>query len=272
MTNNLIQNEIVVDVKNLTKIFTSGLIKTHQVVAIQNITFMVRKGEIVSLVGESGSGKSTTANIILRLLKPTSGTVLVKGKPIEEFRKKEYYRKVQVIFQDPYGSYNLYHKVDRIIDKAFHLKENTPPHEEQRRITYDILDKLGIRTEELLGRFPHQLSGGQLQRLMLARVLIIRPELLIADEATSMIDASSRAGVLNLIQLLAKDEGLAVIYITHDIGQAQYISDKVAVMQNGLIVEQGDPSKVFINPEQNYTKELVSCCPTMHRRWDFIKF
>ncbi len=272
MINDSIQNEIVVDVKNLTKIFTSGLIRTKNVVGIQNVTFMVKRGEIVSLVGESGSGKSTTANIILRLLKPTSGTVLINGKPIEEFRKKEYYRKVQVIFQDPYGSYNLYHKVDRILNKAFQLKKDPPPLEERERIIHEVLDQMGIRADELLGRYPHQLSGGQLQRLMLARVLIIRPELLIADEATSMIDASSRAGVLNLIQLLAKDEGLAIIYITHDIGQAQYISDRVVVMQNGLIVEQGDPSKVFIKPEQKYTKDLICCVPTMHQRWDFIKF
>ncbi|MFX0135499.1 MAG: ABC transporter ATP-binding protein [Candidatus Hodarchaeota archaeon] len=272
MKNDLIQNEIVVDVKNLTKIYTSGLIRTAKVVGIQNVTFTVRKGEILSLVGESGSGKSTTANIILRLLKPTSGVILLNGKPIEEFGKKEFYRKVQVVFQDPYGSYNLFHKVDRILKKAFQLKKNPPPLEEQERLTYEVLNQMGIRAEELLGRYPHQLSGGQLQRLMLARVLIIRPELLIADEATSMIDASSRAGVLNLIELLAKDEGLAVIYITHDIGQAQYISDRVVVMKDGLIVEQGDPSKVFIHPEQKYTKDLVCCVPTMHQRWDFIKY
>ncbi|MFW9905442.1 MAG: ABC transporter ATP-binding protein [Candidatus Thorarchaeota archaeon] len=272
MKNDLIQEEVVLDVKNLTKIYTSGLIRTTKVVGIQDITFKVKNSEIVSLVGESGSGKSTTANIILRLLKPTSGIVFLNGKPIEEFKKKEYYRKVQVVFQDPYGSYNLYHKVDRILNKAFQLTKDPPPLEERERITLDVLNQMGIRADELLGRYPHQLSGGQLQRLMLARVLIIRPELLIADEATSMIDASSRAGVLNLIQLLAKDEGLAVIYITHDIGQAQYISDNVIVMQNGLIVEQGDPSEVFLKPKQEYTKELICCVPTMHQRWEFIEY
>ena len=265
-------NNSVLEVNNVCKNFFSGLVFTKQICALENISFNVSKGEIVSLVGESGSGKSTVANIILRLIKPTSGTVYLKNKEIESYKKKKYYKNVQIVFQDPFGSYNLFHKVDRMLHLGFKLLNDYPPLEQRNKIIKEVFDKIGLRANELLGRYPHQLSGGQLQRMLLARVLIIKPEILVADEATSMIDASSRAGVLNLLDFLAKEEGLGVIFITHDIGQAQYLSDRVLVMKRGQIVEQGDPMKVLVNPEEQYTKDLISSVPTMEDRWDFIKY
>ena len=265
-------NSAILEVKNLRKTYISGLLFTKEIYALNDVSFNLHKGEILSLVGESGSGKSTVANIILRLLQPTSGTVLLGNKNVDSYPKREYYRKVQVIFQDPFGSYNLFHKVDRILHLAFKLLPNNPPLEERKNIISDVFKKIGLRSGELLGRYPHQLSGGQLQRLLLARVLIIKPDLLVADESTSMIDASSRAEVLNLLDFLAKDEGLGVVFITHDIGQAQYLSDRVIVMQSGRIVEQGDPMKVLVEPDEQYTKDLIASVPTMEERWKFIQY
>lgn len=268
----VIGNGTMLEIHNLSKIYISGLLFTKEIKALDDVSFNLRKGEIISLVGESGSGKSTVANIVLRLIKPTSGSILLNNKDIELYAKKEYYRKVQIVFQDPFGSYNLFHKVDRMLHLGFKLLPTNPPLEERKKIINEVLNKIGLRAGELLGRYPHQLSGGQLQRLLLARVLIIKPDILVADEATSMIDASSRAEVLNLLDLLAKEEDLGVIFITHDIGQAQYLSDNVVVMQKGCIVEQGDPMKVLVNPEEQYTKDLISSVPTMEDRWDFIKY
>ena len=207
----------------------------------------------------------------MKLIKPTSGTVFFGGEDIQKYRQKNYYKRVQVIFQDPFSSYNLFYKVDRALHLSFKLLEKQPAYEERKKIIREVLEKIGLRASELLGRYPHQLSGGQLQRMLLARTLIINPDILIADEATSMIDASSRAGVLNLLDMLSSDQGMGIMFITHDIGQAQYLSDRVIVMEHGHIVEEGKPSKVLVNPEEDYTKKLISCVPTMEECWDFVK-
>ena len=261
----------ILNVQNLYKTFTSGLVFTKEINALNNVSFDLQKGEILAIVGESGSGKSTIANTILRLIKPTSGTVLLDGNDIQNFYKKFYYKRVQVIFQDPFSSYNLFYTVDRALHMSFKLFTRQPPFEERKKIIREVLENIGLRASELLGRYPHQLSGGQLQRMLLARTLIINPDVLIADEATSMIDASSRAGVLNLLDMLSREQGMGIIFITHDIGQAQYLSDRVIVMEHGRIVEQGKPSKVLVNPEENYTQRLISSVPTMETRWEFIK-
>ena len=264
-------NDNILEVSNLYKTFISGLLFTKEIHAVNNVSFNLNKGEVISIVGESGSGKSTVANILMRLMPPSSGSIKLDNRNINEYKKKEFYKRMQIIFQDPFGSYNLFHKVDRMLHLGFKLFNEYPPLEERKKTIKSVFEKIGLRTEELLGRYPHQLSGGQLQRMLLARVLIIQPDILIADEATSMIDASSRAGVLNLLELLAKEEGLGVIFITHDIGQAQYLSDRVIVMKSGEIVEEGDPMKVLINPDNEYTKKLITCIPTMEECWDFIK-
>lgn len=268
----MVNGSSLLELNNISKTFISGLLFTKEIKALDDISFSLPKGKVISLVGESGSGKSTVANIILRLIKPSSGTVLLNNTDINTYSKKDFYKKVQIVFQDPFGSYNLFHKVDRMLHLSFKLLERNPPSEKRKKIIKEVLDKIGLRSDELLGRYPHQLSGGQLQRLLLARVLIIKPEILVADEATSMIDASSRAEVLNLIEYLTKEEDLGTIFITHDIGQAQYISDSVIVMKQGKIVEEGNPMEVLVDPSDEYTKELIACVPTMEDRWDFIQY
>lgn len=261
--------ETILKVENLTKIFVSGLINVVTVTAVNNVSFTINKGEVVSLVGESGSGKSTTANIVLKLIPPTSGQVLLQGKDIFSIKKRtDFYKKVQVVFQDPYASFNLVYKIDRVLDNAFNLRKGSYSKQEKKEIIIETLSQIGLNADEVLGRYPHQLSGGQLQRFLLARVLIIKPILLIADEPTSMIDASSRAGILNLLEELRKTEKFSVLFITHDIAQAQYISNRVCVMKNGEIVEQGLNESVFGNPEHPYTQELLNSVPDLYHKWD----
>jgi peptide/nickel transport system ATP-binding protein len=260
--------EKILQCENLTKIFTSGLIRTKSVVAVKNVTFDVEKGEIVTLAGQSGSGKTTVAKMILRLIKPTSGGIIFKGQDVFSYDRREYYRMIQAIVQDPYAAYNPFYKVDRILEETFGLYNNGPSPDERKEIIHSTLTRIGINSEEILGRYPHQLSGGQLQRLLIARPLMINSELIVADEATSMLDASTRAGILNLLLSLRENEKISVLFITHDIAQAQYISDSVLIMQQGEVVEQGPAEKVFSNPTCSYTKDLFACVPRLHKKWE----
>ena len=263
--------EKILQCENLTKSFTSGLIRTKCCDAVKNVTFDLEKGEIVALVGESGSGKTTVAKLILRLIKPTSGRIFFHGRDLPSYESREYYRKVQAIVQDPYSAYNPFYKVDRVLEEIFGLYKNGFSPEKRKEIISSTLTRIGINPEEILGRYPHQLSGGQLQRFLIARPLIINSELVIADEATSMLDASTRASILNLLLSLKDDEKISTLFITHDIAQAQYISDRVLVMQRGEIVEQGLASEVFIHPTHPYTKELFSSVPQLREKWNFDK-
>lgn len=259
----------ILQCEGLTKAFTSGLIRTKCCEAVKNVTFDIDQGEIVSLVGESGSGKTTVARLILRLIEPTSGRVLFNGKDVSSYERREYYRRVQAIVQDPYSAYNPFYKVDRVLEEIFGLYENSFPPEKRKEIIASTLTRIGINPEEILGRYPHQLSGGQLQRFLIARPLIINSEIVVADEATSMLDASTRAGILNLLLSLKVNEKISTLFITHDIAQAQYISDRVLVMQKGEVVEQGLASEVFLHPTHPYTKELFSSVPQLREKWHF---
>ncbi|MBY9005716.1 MAG: ABC transporter ATP-binding protein [Candidatus Lokiarchaeota archaeon] len=259
--------EEIIGVENLTKRYISGIIRQKEVYGARDVSFNIKRGEILSLVGESGSGKSTIANMILRLLKPTKGEINLLGKSIREYKIKNYYENVQGIFQDPYSSYNFFYKVDHVLNQAISHSLSWVDIAEKERIIANTLGIVGLRPDETLGRFPHQLSGGQLQRILLARCLLFKPRLLIADEPTSMIDACARAEVLNLLRKLRDKSGISVLFITHDIGQAQYISDRVIVMKQGEIVEGGPTNEVFLNPKEDYTKALLSSVPSIYRRW-----
>jgi peptide/nickel transport system ATP-binding protein len=262
-------NEVLLQCKDLTKIYASGLIRTKSVVGAKNVTFDIKRGEIVSLVGESGSGKTTVAKMILRLIEPTSGDVFFNGMNTLSYDKQDYYRRVQAIFQDPYSAFNPFYKIDRVLDKAFGLRNDHASSNERKEITESTLKSIGLNPDEVLGRYPHQLSGGQMQRILVARSLVIGSELLIADEPTSMIDASTRAGILNLLLDLKREKGLSVLFITHDIGQAQYLSDRIVVMKKGEIVEQGPVDEVFVNPKHPYTKELLASVPRLYEKWEY---
>jgi peptide/nickel transport system ATP-binding protein len=261
--------ENILECKDLTKVFTSGLIRTKSIVAVKNVTFDVKKGEIVALVGQSGSGKTTVAKMILRLIKPTSGQIIFDGADALSYNKREYYRRIQAIVQDPYSAYNPFYRVDRVLEEIFGLYRNGISPDERREVIHSTLKRIGINPGEILGRYPHQLSGGQLQRFLIARPLIINSELVVADEATSMLDASTRAGILNLLLSLKENEKISVLFITHDIAQAQYISDRVLIMQNGEVIEQGPSDTVFIHPTHPYTIELFDSVPQLRKKWEF---
>jgi len=262
--------DIILEVKNLTKYYTSGYIVTRKIVGCENVSFDIKRGEIFTLVGESGSGKTTVAKMILRLIKPTSGKIYLDGKDIYSYSPIEYYRRVQAVFQDPFTSFNPRYTVDRVFNDAvkFLLKDKNPLNNVKERIEM-VLRKVGLIPEQILGRYPHQLSGGQMQRLLIARALLVEPELLIADEITSMIDASTRVDVLNEILRLKEEEKMSVLFITHDIGQAYYVSDRVAVMYKGKIIEMGSAEEVFFEPQSEYTKNLVASVPKLYEKWEF---
>jgi peptide/nickel transport system ATP-binding protein len=255
--------------QNLTKVYTSGLIRRKTIFGAKNVSFRVKKGEIVGLVGESGSGKTTVARMILRLIEPTSGDIVLDGESIFSYSINDYYRRVQGIFQDPYSACNPFYRIDRILDKAINLVSDSISSTEKNDLIKSTLKAVMLNPDEVLGRFPHQLSGGQMQRILVARALLIGSELLLADEPTSMIDASTRAGILNLLLDLKENRGLSILFITHDIGQAQYLSDRILVMNKGEVVEEGTRDEVFSRPKHPYTKTLLSSAPKLYEKWEW---
>jgi len=263
-------NEIILEVKNLSRFFGSG---KFLVKAVDNVSFSIKKTEIVSLLGESGSGKTTTARLILKLLPPTDGKIIFKGKDITYLNDRksllEYWKEVQAIFQDPFSSFNNFYSVKRLLKNTFRLISETLPEDEKEERIRSALTNVGLNVDEILNKRPHELSGGQKQRIMIARILIIKPTLLIADEPTSMIDASSRTGILNLLLDLRKNYGMSIMFITHDIGLAFYTSDRLFIMNNGKIVETGTAEEILNNPKDPYTKRLLSDVPVLHRKWEF---
>ncbi|MFW9848175.1 MAG: ABC transporter ATP-binding protein [Candidatus Thorarchaeota archaeon] len=267
---NMVNEDIVLQCENLTKSYTSGLVRTKTVMGAKKASFDIKRGEIVSLAGESGSGKSTIAKMILRLIEPTSGNIMLNGRNIQSYGIREYYKQVQAVFQDPYSAFNPFYKVDHVIDRAFGLRDDKLNRDEKSEIVESTFLSIGLNPSEVLGRYPHELSGGQMQRLLIGRSLLIGAQLLIADEPTSMIDASTRAGVLNLLLRLKEEKGLSVLFITHDIGQAQYISERVLIMKEGEIVEQGSVHEVFTTPKHTYTQELLAAVPSLYDKWDDI--
>lgn len=266
-------SEEILRVENLTKHYISGYFFTKKVIGAENVSFEIRKGETFSLVGESGSGKTTVARMILRLIKPTMGKIYLCGKDIESYDKREYYKKVQAIFQDPFTSFNPRYTNDRVLMDALRFLEKATDNksdnnkEDFKKCIHVALEKVGLTPDEILGRYPSELSGGQMQRVLIARCLLIGPELLVADEVTSMIDASTRVTVLNELLRLIKEEGMAALFITHDLGQAYYVSDKVGIMEKGRIVEKGPAKTVLFQPESPYTKQLVASVPRLHEKW-----
>lgn len=256
-------------VENLTRTFGTG---KSQIRAVDNVSFSIKEGEIVTLLGESGSGKTTTARLILKLLPPTSGRIIFRDKDITYISSRKdllnYWREVQAIFQDPFASFNIFYSIRRVLNNAFRLVLDSYSNEEREKIIKKSLLSVGLNPDEVLDKRPYELSGGQKQRIMFARILIIKPKFLIADEPTSMIDASSRAGILNLLLDLRKRYNMSIMFITHDIGLAYYTSDRLFIMNNGKIVESGDAEKIITNPKDLYTKKLLEDVPVIHKKWE----
>ena len=249
--------------RELRKTFGHG---DHAVDAVRPASFALQPGEILAVVGESGSGKTTLARLLLRLLEPSGGQILLDGQDVSRLSHKAYWRRVQAVFQDPFASFNQFFKVGTLLDQALHIVDGPLTPAERRARVSDALEGVGLKAADVLGKWPHQFSGGQRQRIMIARALLVRPELLIADEPTSMLDASLRATILNLLLDLRKRLGMGIIFITHDIGQATYISDRILVMYRGEMVEQGPAEQVLWAPQHPYTARLMADVPKLKGR------
>lgn len=265
----------LLDIMDLTKIYGGGFFQRgDQVVALQHfdLTIPTSPARVVTIAGESGSGKTTLANLVLGFLKPTSGLILYKGKDVtrmEKAEKFEYRREVQAVFQDPYSVYNPFYRVRHIFDvviKNFRLVANK---EEARDLIEDALNVVGIKGEDVLHKYPHQLSGGQRQRMMVARAFMLKPRLIVADEPVSMIDASLRAMVLDIMLKLRDEYSISFLYITHDLSTAFQIGDEMHLLHRGLTVERGDTVKIIGNPQHPYAKDLIASIPVPDpdRKW-----
>jgi peptide/nickel transport system ATP-binding protein len=253
------------EVRGLVKDFHSGgLFSRAAVRALGGVDLSIGRGEIVALVGESGSGKSTLARCIARLERPTSGQILLDGTDVlkrDRFQaSKDYRAQVQMVFQDPFGSLNPVHRIEHFLTRSLtlHGKAGTP--DQLRTRLDDLMTTVGL-TPDMLNSYPHELSGGQRQRVAIARALAVEPEVILADEPTSMLDVSVRIGILNLLRGLRDEKGISMLYITHDLASARYLADRIAVMFAGELVEEGESLDLLANPAHPYTRLLVSAVP-----------
>jgi peptide/nickel transport system ATP-binding protein len=238
-----------------------------ELVAVDDVSLSLTSSppEIVSLVGESGSGKSTIARMLLGLQRPTSGTVTYDGADIYRLGKREqtdYRRAVQVVFQDPYGIFNPFYRVDRVFWKAIDHFRLAPSRDAGRELIERSLSAVDLHPQDVLGRYPHQLSGGQRQRLMLARVHMLQPRFIIADEPVSMLDAAVRVLFLNILVDFKQKYGMTTLFITHDLSTAYYVGGDVIVMSRGRIVERGPADEVMLHPAHPYTRLLLASLPS----------
>ena len=264
------------DVRNLTKIYsTGGLFKKKQLKAVGNISLQIPKDKaiITTLAGESGSGKSTIAKLLLKIEEPTSGQVVYNGKNLYDMNKEEltdYRKAVQTIFQDPYSAYNPMYKIDRVVEMPIQRLKIASSKEDEQKIIRESLAAVNLSPDLVLNKYPHQLSGGERQRVMISRALLTRPRLIIADEPVSMVDASLRAGILNLMINFKKEFNISFIYITHDLSTARSISDDIVLLYRGSIVESGDIETVINNPLHPYLRELIESIPIPdpRKRWE----
>ena len=230
--------------------------------AVDGVSFDLMRGETLGVVGESGCGKSTTSRAILLLNKPTGGEILLGGRDIRSLSGAEelaYRRRVQVVFQDPQASLNPRHTVMEILTEGMIYHGLCKPEERREKAT-ELLKAVGMPLD-ILDRYPHEFSGGQRQRLCIARAISLKPELLICDEAVSALDLTIRAQVLDLLEDLKKKLGLSILFITHDLGVVQHVADRIIVMNKGKIVESGDASEVLKHPKNDYTKRLMASVP-----------
>lgn len=253
----------------VTKVFGFG---RHRTLAVDHVDFAFHEGEIISIVGESGSGKTTLAKMILGLINLTEGDIYFQGqkRDISSGRKKkEYWRNIQAIFQDPFSAYNTFHKIDAVLLDCIKLRGGgNLPREKKIELMTEACSFVNLKFAELTNKYPFELSGGQMQRLMIARIFLLKPKILVADEPTSMIDACSRATILDYLMKLRDETGMTLIFITHDIGLAYYVSDTVYIMEHGRFVESGSADEVILRPKEPYTRRLLSDVPKIYEEWD----
>jgi peptide/nickel transport system ATP-binding protein len=266
----------LLELRNVTKVFQSGIRKSagNTTIALRDASLTVPSEFPTStaVAGESGSGKTTMARLLLGFIKPTSGQIIYQGIDVAKMDRaqaRQYRREVQPIFQDPFEVYNPFYKVDNVLStplRNFGLAKDAK--DVQRRME-ESLEMVGLRPRETLGRYPHELSGGQRQRIMVARALMLRPKIIMADEPVSMVDASLRATILDELRKINTEFGISLLYITHDLTTAYQVCDNIVILYQGTVAEAGSVERVIRNPQHPYTKLLVSSIPVTDRtkRW-----
>lgn len=257
----------LIEVRNASKVYAAPALTDF------SMAIHADKPSITAVVGESGSGKTTLARLMLGLVAPTTGEVLYKGRDLASLRgsgRRAFLRDVQAIFQDPYGVFNPFYRVDHVLTTPVARFKLAGSRAEGRRLIEDALRSVGLQPGEILGRFPHQLSGGQRQRIMVARALLLRPKLIVADEPVSMVDASLRATILGTLRKLNQEMGISILYITHDLATAYQVSDTILVMYRARVAEAGDIEAVVKRPRHPYTRLLLSSIPKVATTRDWL--
>lgn len=266
----------LLETRAVTKEFGGGLFDKRTTVALENFSFAIEPSppRITAIVGESGSGKTTLARLLLGLITPSSGEVFYEGTDLRKLsavQRRHFLRDVQMIFQDPYEVYNPFYRVDHVLETPIEEFKLANGRAARRDLVYESLRAVGLRPDETLGRYPHQLSGGQRQRIMVARAVLLRPRLIIADEPVSMVDASLRATILDSLRQLNHDYGMSIVYITHDLTTAFQISDNVIVLYRGAIAEAGEVELVVRQPRHPYTQLLVNSVPRPNPEQQWVR-
>jgi peptide/nickel transport system ATP-binding protein len=256
----------LLEARRVSKAFGGGIFDKRVTLALDQFSFAVETDppRVTAIVGESGSGKTTLARLMLGLATPTAGSVLYNGtdlRSLDRVERRNFLRDVQMIFQDPYEVYNPFYRIDHVLETPIAEFKLAKGQQARQALIQESLRAVGLRPEETLGRYPHQLSGGQRQRIMVARAVLLRPRLIIADEPVSMVDASLRATILDSLRQLNRDYGMSIVYITHDLTTAFQISDNVIVLYRGSVAEAGDVELVVRTPKHPYTQLLISSVP-----------
>lgn len=263
--------EKLLEVCELTKVFTLGsLLSRIRITAVDHVSFHIAPAEIYTLAGESGCGKTTIARMILGFEEPTSGSIIYRGRKCASSEKVWYTERVQAIFQNPFETFNPLRTVDQYFFETVGNYRLAGSRSEAIRLIDEKLQAVGLCYEECAGKYPSEFSGGQLQRISIARALLTNPALLIADEPVSMVDASLRMSIVNLFKSLRDNLGVSVLYITHDLATAYYVSDRIAIMFRGNIIETGPVEQVLLSPKHPYTRLLRESVPKADfgKRWE----
>jgi len=264
----------LLEFQNVTKVYSRGLLSRHSTTALSGLSLKLEAEQptIVTVAGESGSGKTTLAMLLLGFIEPTEGRILYRGQDISRLAGEDrltFRREVQAVFQDPFAVFNPFYPVDHLLSVPINRFKLAKSRAEARTKMEAALSAVGLQPGEILGRFPHQLSGGQRQRINVARALLLRPRLLVADEPVSMVDASLRANILETLRNLQTQYGVSIIYITHDLTTAYHITKSIVVLYRGAVMEVGDVDAVIKQPQHPYTQLLIDSIPwpDVNRHW-----
>ncbi len=262
----------LLEIRNATKTYTTA---GKEVTALQDVSLQIAAtpATITTIAGESGSGKTTLANAILSFVRLSSGEVVFKGNDITTLNRRqqlEYRRDVQAIFQDPFSVFNPFYRVNHVFDMVIKRFKLVSGKRDARQLVEDALNRVGMRGDEVLDKHPHQLSGGQRQRMMIARAWLLKPSLIVADEPVSMVDASLRAMILDIMLRMKNEQNISFLYITHDLSTAYQVGDDICILHKGEIVERGDAQEVIDNPRHDYSRLLIGSIPVPdpNVKWD----